>query len=165
MAPSQKLRQCLDQMEIKETKAPLVLPETTALMDSPVSLALPAPLVPLALAETSLLRCPILTTPNQVALLSLAPLVPWVPVVPLDLLETLALKVSLDPLVSLVSPALVVPWVLVVLLALPERTEMMVSLANLVAPVSAELLVLRVPVVSLELLDFLASRDTEVSLV
>lgn len=162
MDPS-TLRQSPLRMERKETQAPLVLPETMVLMVSPVSLALPAPLAPLALAETSLLRCPILTTPNQAAPLSLAPWVPWVPVAPLDLLETLALKDSLDPLVSLVSPALVVPWVLVALLVLPARTEMMVSLANPVVPVSVEPLAPRELVVSLELLDFLASRDTEVS--
>lgn len=135
----------------------------TASTESLGSLALPALLAPLALAETSLLRCPILTPPNPAAHLFLAQWVPWVPVVLPDLLDLLVLRVSLAPLVSLVSLELLVPWVLVVLLAHQERTEMMVSLAKLVAQVSVDPLDPRAPVVSPGLLDFLVSRDTEVS--
>lgn len=89
----------------------------------------------------------------------------WVPVAPLELQVPPALRDSLDPQASPVSLVLLVQWVLAALLVLLARMEMMVSLAKLVVLVSVELLALRVLVAFLELLDFLASRDTEVSLV
>lgn len=153
-------------LDPRETRDPLVLLATTDLTDSLAFPAHPAPLGPLALAETSLLKWDMLTTPNPAAAKPLpAQWVPWVLVVLLDPLAPLVLRVSLAPLESPESLELLVPWVLVVLLAPLERTEMMVSLANPVAPVSVELLALRELADSPEPLDFLVSRDTEDSVV
>jgi len=145
-----------------------VFPVLLATMDSTAfldSLALPAPLVLLALAETSLLKWVTQTTLSHLALLSLAQWVQWVPVVLLDLLALPVLRVSLDPQASLVSPALLVPWVLAAPLVPLARTEMMVSPARLVAPESVDPLALRALADSPALLDSPASRDTEVSAV
>lgn len=145
----------------------LVLPAMMEFLDNLDFLDLQAPLDPLALAETFLLSCLEVMMRNLVALpwLFLAQWDPWALVVPLDLLDFLDLKVLLALLVSLVRLVLLVQWVPVVQLVLLERTEKMVSLASLVALVSVVLLAHRVPVDSLELPDFLVSRDTEVSVV
>lgn len=125
-----------------------------AFSDNLRSLDLQAPLVPLALVETSLLRCLMVTMKNLAALVFLF-LAQWVQLVPVVFLAPLALlapKVSKVPLVNLVSLVLLVQWVLVVQPVHLARMEMMVKLENLAVPVSVVLLAHRVPVAFLELL-------------
>ncbi|CAL8250632.1 unnamed protein product [Arctogadus glacialis] len=89
----------------------------------------------------------------------------WVPVAPLAPPDLLAHKVSkvtperLESLDQLDLPALVAPS------DPQENQEAMVKLVNLARVVSVDLLDLREPVDSLELLDFLGLKDTEVTLV
>ncbi|KAK2851665.1 hypothetical protein Q5P01_007941 [Channa striata] len=89
----------------------------------------------------------------------------WVHVVPPDRLELLGHKASKVPLERLESQVQLDRWDLVDHLDLLENQEVMVSLANLANPVSVDLQGLRELVDSLEPLDFLESRDTEVILV
>lgn len=79
--------------------------------------------------------------------------------------EPLALRVSKDLLVSLVSPDKRVLQVPVVQLALLARLVKTVTLENLEDLVREESLGHRVLVVSLELLDFLASKAFEDTMV
>lgn len=116
-------------------------------------LDLQAPLVPQALAETSLLSCLMVMMKNLLAAsLFLVQWVQLVPVVPPALLVHLVPKVSKVPLVNPESLVLLVQWVPVVQPAHPERTEMMVKLVNLAVLVSVVLQAHRALVVFPELL-------------
>lgn len=123
---------CLDEMASLES---LECP------DPPDSLDLPAPL---ALAETSLPRCPTAMMRNQLEQPCLAPWVLPVLVVSLAPLVHPVPKVSKAPLVSLASPELQVPWVPEALPALLARMVMTEKLASLVVLESVVLLGLRV---------------------
>uniref|UniRef100_A0ACB8EV03 Uncharacterized protein n=1 Tax=Sphaerodactylus townsendi TaxID=933632 RepID=A0ACB8EV03_9SAUR len=131
--------------------AEMVFPDNLDFLDSQ------AHLDPQALAETSLLSCPMAMTRNLVVVWQFQDQwVHQVPVVFLVLLAALAHKVSSVPLVNPESPELLVQWVPVVQPALLARTEMMVNLENLAVLVSVVLLAHREPVVFPELLVFQA---------